>query len=134
MLDRILPHLQKVRRSGRGYIARCPAHEDRSPSLSIREADDGRVLLHCFGGCNTADVLAALGLDMTALFPQDGRQRRRPVAPGVTRADVRAAVQLERTICFVLDADRRAGKPVADTDLERERLARQRIAASRRVL
>ena len=133
MLDQILPRLAKVKRSGRGYVACCPAHDDRSPSLSIRETDDGRLLIHCHGGCRTDDVLAAIGLDMTALFPQDG-QHRPPIAPGVTRADVQAAVQIERGIHFIVACDRRAGKSVAAADQERERLACRRITAARNVL
>ena len=58
-----------ARRSARGrWMARCPAHEDRSPSLSITEGHDGRVLLHCWAGCHTIDVLNALGFDWSALF------------------------------------------------------------------
>lgn len=52
-----------------GYMALCPAHEDRTPSLSISDGDGGHVLLHCFAGCNTADVLAAKGLTMADLMP-----------------------------------------------------------------
>lgn len=52
------------------WLAKCPAHKDRSPSLSIRELEDGRVLVHDFGGCAVGDVLTALGLEMTALFPE----------------------------------------------------------------
>jgi hypothetical protein len=48
-----------ARRCGRGFIARCPAHEDRHPSLSLSERD-GRVLVHCHAGCAQADVIAAL--------------------------------------------------------------------------
>jgi CHC2 zinc finger len=48
------------RRSGAGWMARCPAHRDRSPSLSIRESD-GRLLIHCFAGCTQEDVIVALG-------------------------------------------------------------------------
>ena len=59
----------RIRRSGGGYTAQCPAHEDRSPSLSFREGDDGRVLFHCFAGCAARDVLDALGLTWTDLFP-----------------------------------------------------------------
>lgn len=63
-LDRVLP-------AGPGrWIARCPAHEDRSPSLAIRELDDGRVLLHDFGGCATHDVLAAVGLTFADVMPE----------------------------------------------------------------
>lgn len=47
--------------SGR-WLARCPAHNDHTPSLSIREGDDGRVLLLCRTGCRTEAVLSALGL------------------------------------------------------------------------
>src|SRR5579859_6993864 len=68
-IDHVLEHLTGVRKSGKGWVARCPAHEDRHPSLSITEGDDGRVLLHCQSGCHTADVVAKLGLTMAELFP-----------------------------------------------------------------
>ena len=50
-----------ARRCGKGWIARCPAHEDHRPSLSIDEGRDGRALVMCGAGCKTTDVLAALG-------------------------------------------------------------------------
>ena len=49
-----------ARRSGRGWVARCPAHEDRTPSLSIRGTEDGRLLLHCFAGCSWSAIRTAL--------------------------------------------------------------------------
>lgn len=62
--------LDGVRQTGAGrWIARCPAHDDRRPSLAIREVEDGRTLLHCFGGCATDSVLAAVGLTVSDLFP-----------------------------------------------------------------
>lgn len=51
-------------------IARCPAHDDSSPSLSVRELDDGRTLIHCFAGCDALSVVHALGLEMADLFPE----------------------------------------------------------------
>ena len=69
-LDNILTRLDKVKKTPRGFVARCPAHRDKSPSLAISEAPDGRVLLHCFGGCRTEDVLAAIGLELKDLFPE----------------------------------------------------------------
>ena len=66
----LLDRLERVKQTGPGrWIARCPAHEDRSPSLSVRELDDGRVLVHDFGGCAVGEVLATLGLEMKDLFP-----------------------------------------------------------------
>jgi hypothetical protein len=67
----ILDRLDRVRQTGPGrWIARCPSHEDRSPSLSIRELDDGRVLLHDLAGCDTEAVLTSLGLTLADLFPE----------------------------------------------------------------
>jgi hypothetical protein len=54
-----IAHALHGRNSGAGWMARCPAHDDRSPSLSIRERD-GRLLVHCHAGCLQADVIAAL--------------------------------------------------------------------------
>ncbi len=67
--EELLAKLDEVRRSGRGWMARCPAHDDREPSLSVREGDDGRILVHCFAGCSVGDICAALGLAMRNLFP-----------------------------------------------------------------
>ena len=61
-VDRFLRCLDEVKRRGKGWSARCPAHEDQIPSLSVTEGDDGRVLLHCHGGCGTTEVLRALKL------------------------------------------------------------------------
>lgn len=67
----LLDRLDGVRSTGPGrWLAKCPAHEDRSPSLSIRELNDGRTLINCFAGCGAIDVLDALGLEWSALFPE----------------------------------------------------------------
>lgn len=67
-LELVLERLDGVRRNGEGYTARCPAHEDDNPSLSVREGDDGRVLLKCFAGCGTEEVIGAVGMSMAELF------------------------------------------------------------------
>jgi len=69
-VDALLSRLEGVRGRNGSWSARCPAHADRSPSLSVKALDDGRILMHCFGGCGTDAVLGALGLAMTDLFPQ----------------------------------------------------------------
>ena len=66
----LLDRLDGVHARGPGrWVAKCPAHSDRSPSLSIREMDDGRVLIHDFAGCAAADVVAAVGMSLADLFP-----------------------------------------------------------------
>jgi hypothetical protein len=61
-----------AKRNGSGWIARCPAHEDRNPSLSINEGSDGRILLKCHAGCGNDAILAKLGLTKRDLFVQSG--------------------------------------------------------------
>jgi hypothetical protein len=61
--------LLKAKRSGEGWKAKCPAHDDRVPSLSIKEGSGGRILLHCHAGCSVDDILRALGMTRRDLFP-----------------------------------------------------------------
>lgn len=71
-MHELLSRLDKVRPAGQDtWAACCPAHEDKSPSLTIRQAADGKLLLHCFTGCSTYDVLAAVGLTWGDLFPDE---------------------------------------------------------------
>ena len=71
-VDELLNRLEVVRPRGPGkWSGRCPAHNDHSPSLSIREGEDGRILLHDFAGCRVEDICAALGLRLTDLFPDN---------------------------------------------------------------
>ena len=69
-VDRLLARLRKVRRTRAGWTALCPAHDDREPSLSINEGDDGRILLYCHAGCSTQGVLLALDMTFRDLFPR----------------------------------------------------------------
>jgi hypothetical protein len=83
-VDAILSRIDAVRRVGPGrWLARCPAHDDRRASLSLRELDDGRVLVHDFAGCAVEEVLAAAGLTFDALYPEraTGHQVRRTRSP-----------------------------------------------------
>ena len=52
-IEKVLGRFPNARKSGKGWSAPCPAHEDRNPSLSISEGDDGRALLFCHRGCKT---------------------------------------------------------------------------------
>jgi hypothetical protein len=76
-------HLESVKRSGSGWVAKCPAHADCSPSLSIRAGNDGRTLIKCHAGCATPDIVSALGLQLRDLFGESGPRpvmRRRRLA------------------------------------------------------
>ena len=60
-----------ARRSGKGWLTRCPAHNDRKPSLSIDEGSDGRALLKCHAGCDVGSICAALNIRTADLFPPE---------------------------------------------------------------
>lgn len=71
-VDNLLSRLDRVKKTGHAdWVACCPAHDSKSrQSLAISETADGRVLIHDFGGCSPAEVLGALGLEFTDLFPE----------------------------------------------------------------
>ncbi len=85
---------QKIPSNGN---CRCPAHDDRSASLSVKQGDDGRILLHCHAGCETKDVCAKLGLKLSDLMPANKSDRRSapPLGPGGKKVhpDMQAAAR-----------------------------------------
>ena len=94
-LEKVLERLHRPKRQGKGWVAPCPAHADKSPSLSVTEGEDGRLLLHCFAGCEYHDVMAALGLKAKDGFAEslddaDSREYRLKSA--------RAALQMQEVI------------------------------------
>jgi hypothetical protein len=68
-VETLLAKLHDAKRAGNGWSARCPAHEDRRASLSIAQGNDGTALVKCHAGCDTAAILAAIGLTLADLFP-----------------------------------------------------------------
>jgi archaellum biogenesis ATPase FlaH len=57
------------KRNGKGWMAKCPSHDDSKASLSINETQDGHVLIKCFAGCETKDILDKLGLTFADISP-----------------------------------------------------------------
>lgn len=100
-LERFLGQVRRVRPSGRGYVACCPAHDDHKQSLSISKGRGGCVLVKCFAGCSAREIVGAAGLQMNDLFPDDtrggrGGPRRNGGAP-LTVADLAQSKRLPVT-------------------------------------
>jgi hypothetical protein len=140
-LEVVLSRLDGVQRSGAGYRARCPACGGRTRKLSIKDADDGRVLIHCFGGCGVAEVLGSMGLQLTDLFPS----RQPPATPEQRRAWRRACresqwgaalevLDFEATVVHVAGRQTLAGEVLGVDDLDRLSVACDRISEAREVL
>ncbi len=68
-VERLISKLPGAKKSGAGWSARCPAHDDQQASLSVSAGDEGTALVKCHAGCDTSSVLAAVGLTLADLFP-----------------------------------------------------------------
>jgi hypothetical protein len=128
-IETLLSKLEKVKRTGQGrWMACCPSHPDKNASLSLGEKVDGRILLHCFAGCGTDEVLGAIGLTIEALFPErlaDGKSERRPFPA----SDVLRAIALEAQIISIVAADVARGVAIDTATIDRVLLACGRINA-----
>lgn len=130
--ENLLNRLEKVKRTGQGrWIARCPAHDDRNPSLAITEKADGMVLVKCFSGCGIDAITAAAGIEMADLFPEPlpetkyEKVQRRELFHS---KDVLAALAFETTVVAVAAAEIQRKGYLNDREFERLELASERIA------
>lgn len=109
-LETLLARLKGAHKAGKGWLACCPAHDDRTPSLSLTEADDGKVLIHCFAGCKPCDVVGAIGLSMKDLFSREASpDERRRIKKAAAMATIRdAQLVIEAAKSLPLSADDRS--------------------------
>lgn len=132
-VENLLSRLEKVKRTGPGrWQARCPAHDDKGPSLSVRELDSGVCLVHCFAGCSAADVIGAAGIDMAELFPprETGDHHTPPERRPFPASDVLRAVAFETTVVLCAATAMLAGEPLSTVDRDRLSLASSRLQAA----
>lgn len=121
-IESILAHLQRVRKRQVGqWSACCPAHEDKTPSLSVRETSDGAVLLHCFAGCTAAEIIAALGLEMADLFPRQilTRQGVKRTPRLISAGQALELLDQESNLVAIAAANVLRGVPLNQNDLLR---------------
>jgi hypothetical protein len=125
----LLSRLDKVKRTGPDrWIASCPTRHDKNPSMTIRELPDGRVLVHDFGGDSVHEILTAVGLEMSDLFPprplSDGRKpERKPFYAD----DALRCLAFEAKLIRLAALETRKGNVLSDDDLDRLALAVERI-------
>lgn len=126
----LLSKLEKVRQTGPGrWIACCPAHDDKHPSLNIRELEDGTVLIKCWAGCGATDVISSLGLEFSDLFPinvrsENGKRERLPFNP----KDVLLLLSREALIVALSASDLIEGNKLSIEDFQRLQLASKRLS------
>ena len=133
-LETLIDRLDGVKETGPGkYLSRCPSHDDRSPSLAISEGDDGRVLLHCFAGCETEDVLSVVGLTFADVMPERIGQEHayKPVRNRISPKDALSTLDHESLVVAIIGADFLEHKVIDGDTWGRLGLAVQRINSTR---
>jgi hypothetical protein len=133
-IDNLLNRLSKVK-GGRGrWTACCPSHEDRSPSLAIRETEDGRILLKCFGGCSVQEIVGAIGMDIGELFPSDDKlsHHNPKVKNAFYATDLLRVIEFESVLVSVAASNLANGVKLTDNDRSRLRQAQERIIEAAR--
>ncbi len=107
-IETLISRLDGVKETGPGkYLSRCPAHADRSPSLAIKDGDDGRVLIHCFAGCETEDVLSAIGMTFSDIMPEriGAKHSYKPVRNRISPRDALATLDHESLVVAIIAHD-----------------------------
>ena len=137
----LLDRLDGVQRSGKGCRARCPGCNSKDRRLAVSEKDTGALLIHCFGGCAVAGVLAAVGLSTADLFPKglpDNSPEARKVRRQMYRAEfLGSAIEVlafEAEIVLAAARHQRAGVPLTREDEARLASAVARISDARMTL
>jgi len=126
MIDNILSRLEKVKGRNGAYTACCPAHSDKSPSLAIRELDDGRILLKCFADCSVQDIMGSIGMEIGDLFP-DTKKDLHPVKRKYYASDLLRVIEFEAWVVSVAAHTMSTGKKLSETDRDRMKVATARI-------
>ena len=141
--EMILERLDGVQRSGRGWRACCPvcSKTSRSRKLAVSDSDDGRVLLHCFAGCDAAAIVQAAGLTLGDLFPErlvadtpeDRRRRQRAARESQWGAAI-DAMAVESKVVHFAARDVCQGIGLSEEDSDRLALAIRRIDEAQQIL
>jgi hypothetical protein len=128
--ETLLSRLERVKQTEpNSWLACCPAHDDMHASLSIRETSEGKTLVHCFAGCSVHEVVNAIGMDISDLFPPResyGKPERRPF-PAM---DALRGIAFEALVVSAAASALLAGHPFTQADRERLSIAATRIQSA----
>ena len=134
-IELFLSKLSKVKARGSGrWIACCPAHDDRNPSMTVTELPDTRVLVHCFAECSVPDIVSAVGLQISDLMPERVfGDRHAPIRRPYPAADILKTMATESLIAALSASKLANGTPLSDAERARLLVASSRLAGARRI-
>ena len=115
----LLSKLSRVKKTGADrWMACCPAHQDKTASLSIKDLPDGRVLLHCFAGCDADAVLDAVGLTFADLMPERLQGDFKPVRFAFSALDTLRALVADLLFIRLCARNLAQGQALIESDRE----------------
>ena len=127
-IETLLSRLDKVRPNGHGkWLASCPAHLDKSPSLGVKITDEGKILLHCFAGCSVVDIVSAVGLELSDLMPENPAYKKGNKPPKFNKVELFDRLAFESLVLGLAIRQILANKQLSESDLARVLLAEQTI-------
>jgi len=127
-MHQILSHFNKVSRTSKNnqYQCLCPAHNDRTASLSIKFNDDGRVLMNCFAGCDIENIIGSVGLSFNDIIP-NRIDDLKPVGKIFNPYAVLKSLRDEIMIVLMMAISIRKKEQISNEDYDRFIIAYQRI-------
>jgi hypothetical protein len=132
MIDKLLSRLDKVRRIGEGrYTACCPAHDDKTPSLTITQAED-RILFHCHAGCYPDEILAVTGLNWCDLYADEFRAAK-AAATAAYRPKPVDPLEVDINVLLIVKNKLEAGETLSAEDETRALVAYENVLEAQNV-
>ena len=120
--EALIDRLDGVKHTGPGrFMARCPAHDDRSPSLGVKDCGDGFIVVNCLAGCETEDVLSALGLTFSDVMPEriGTEHSYKPVRKRFDAGQVLRVLRSEAILVAIAAENIAEGITLSDDDRDR---------------
>jgi CHC2-type zinc finger protein len=129
-IERLISQLHKVKQIGSNrWLACCPSHNDKSPSLAIKD-DSGKIFLNCFTGCSAYEIVSAVGMDISDLFPERTSHCSKPICNPFPATDILRCIQVEAHIVAVIASAIAEGEKLTEARKDRLMLAVGRIGSA----
>lgn len=134
MIDNVLERLHKVRRTGKNrWIACCPAHDDKHPSLSISIGTNDCTLIKCFAGCDVQAITDAIDIDLADLFPDKQESHSPPMRRPFSKGDVLSCCAYELLVALQIVNSFLEHNSIDESDRERLMLVAARLQAAEEI-
>ena len=118
-LNTLLSRLEKVKSNGSSkWLACCPAHPDKSPSLGIKLTDDDKILIKCFSGCSVVEIVTAVGLDLSDLMPESVDYKKGTKPPRFNKYELFDLILHHAIILELAIGDLLSGDLLSEADLK----------------